>query len=82
MPPAAIYAKAIRLTGHWLNEHFASHDRVLVEVLMDAPRSVLEAKIMSDSGWGSIISSAAEVGLYATEISGRIGSRSDSRPSV
>jgi hemerythrin len=82
LPPAAIYAKVINLTGHWMSEHFAIYDRVLVEFLMTSPGSFLGMAKPSDSGRGSIVNSAAEVGAYATKISGRIGCQADGMATV
>jgi hypothetical protein len=82
LPPAAICAKVMRLTGHLINEHFVTDDRALVEFLMASPGSVLGMAKQGDSGWGAIVNSAAEIGVFATKISGRIGSQSDGRASV
>jgi hemerythrin len=82
LPPAAIYAQVIRLAGRWLNEHFATYDRVMVEFLIDSPRAALEAANSSNAGWASIADAAAPVGVYAIQTSARLGSKTSVGSSI
>jgi hemerythrin len=69
--PAATYIKVIGLTRHWLHEHFATFDHVLVELLMLSPAGTMKTAPASVSTWQSTFGSALEVGVIASGMSGR-----------